>query len=402
MTDKMIGDQRLLDAIIVGAGPAGLVCAMHLAKAGLNAVVLEAKPDIPENLRGSTFHPSSLDMLESAFGAATPLIERGLVAPIVQYRRHGEGKIAEFDFSDISDLTDHPYRVQAEQYKLCQILNEMLMDYLNVEVRFSARVHSLTQDPGGVTVNLADGEALRAKYLVGADGANSVVRQTLGVPFKGFTWPERFLVVSTPFDFISVFPDLSSVSYVADASEWYFLLQIPNGLWRCMFPTRAEEVDDDILLNDRVQARMKRIHDPGAPYSVAHKTLYNVHQRVADTYRVGRILLTGDAAHINNPLGGMGMNGGIHDSFNLAEKLIPILRGDSDLSGLDRYDEERRGIAMEYVQRISIQNKRDLESGDPAVQAAFRDRLLTAKADTTKRRELLLHLSMLASLGKTA
>ena len=123
MTDKMIGDQRSLDAIIVGAGPAGLVCAMHLAKAGLNAVVLEAKPDIPENLRGSAFHPSSLDMLESAFGAARPLIERGLVAPIVQYRRHGEGKIAEFDFADISDLTVHPYRVQAEQYKLCQILN---------------------------------------------------------------------------------------------------------------------------------------------------------------------------------------------------------------------------------------------------------------------------------------
>ena len=99
---------------------------MHLANAGLNAVVLEADPGISENLRGSTFHPSSLDMLEAAFGAAAPLIERGLVAPTVQYRRHGEGKIAEFDFADIADLTDHPYRVQAEQYKLCQILNQML------------------------------------------------------------------------------------------------------------------------------------------------------------------------------------------------------------------------------------------------------------------------------------
>ena len=391
----------MLDAIIVGAGPAGLVCAMHLANAGLNAVVLEAEPDISENLRGSTFHPSSLDMLETAFGAAAPLIERGLVAPTVQYRRHGEGKIAEFDFADIADLTDHPYRVQAEQYKLCQILNQMLANHPNVEVRFSSRVRTLTQDAGGVTVNLEDGEALRAGYLVGADGANSVVRQTLDIPFEGFTWPERFLVVSTPFDFISVFPDLSSVSYVADAEEWYFLLQIPDGLWRCMFPTRAEETDNDILSDPCVQARMTRIHNPGAPYNVVHKTLYNVHQRVADTYRVGRILLTGDAAHINNPLGGMGMNGGIHDSFNLAEKLVPVLRGDADPSALDRYDEERRGVAMEYVQRISIQNKKDLESDDPADQTAFRDRLLAAEGDTAKRRELLLRLSMLASLGKT-
>ena len=246
-----------------------------------------------------------------------------------------------------------------------------------------------------------DGEALRAGDLVGADGANSVVRQTLDIPFEGFTWPERFLVVSTPFDFISVFPDLSSVSYVADAEEWYFLLQIPDGLWRCMFPTRVEEADNDILSDSRVQARMTRIHNPGVPYNVVHKTLYNVHQRVADTYRVGRILLTGDAAHINNPLGGMGMNGGIHDSFNLADKLIPVLRGDADPSALDRYDEERRGVAMEYVQRISIQNKKDLESDDPADQIAFRDRLLAAEGDTAKRRELLLRLSMLASLGKT-
>ena len=146
---------------------------------------------------------------------------------------------------------------------------------------------------------------------------------------------------------------------------------------------------------------MTRIHNLGAPYNVVHKTLYNVHQRVADTYRVGRILLAGDAAHINNPLGGMGMNGGIHDSFNLAEKLVPVLRGDADPSALDRYDEERRGVAMEYVQRISIQNKKDLESDDPADQIAFRDRLLAAEGDMAKRRELLLRLSMLASLGKT-
>ena len=389
------------DVVIIGAGPAGLVCAMAVATAGFSTLVLEVEADIPVNLRGSTFHPSSLDLLEAAFGAATPLIARGLVAPTVQYRRHGAGKIAEFDFADIADLTQHPYRVQAEQYKLCQILHEMLSDYENAEIRFSTDVTGVRQDDDGVTVTAKDGEEFRGRYLIGADGANSVVRRTLDIPFEGFTWPERFLVVSTPFDFNGVFDDLSSVSYVADAEEWYFLLQIPDGLWRCMFPTRAEETDDDILSDARVQARMKRIHNPGTDYDVAHKTLYNVHQRVADTYRVGRVLLTGDAAHINNPLGGMGMNGGIHDSFNLADKLIPVLKGDAGGALLDRYNEERRAVAMEYVQRISIQNKKDLESADPAAQSAFASRLRDAEADPQKRRDLLLRLSMLASLGKT-
>ena len=391
------------DAVIVGAGPAGLVCAMHLAKAGLTAVVLESESDIPVNLRGSTFHPSSLDMLETAFGAATPLIARGLKAPTVQYRRHGGGKIAEFDFHDIEDLTNHPFRVQAEQYKLCQILREMIDDYPNVEIVFDAQVTGVSQDDDSASVTINDGrQTYTGRYLVGADGANSIVRRTLDIPFEGFTWPERFLVVSTPFDFFSVFPDLSSVSYVADPDEWYFLLQIPDGLWRCMFPTKAEEADEDVLSDERVQDRMGRIYDSGEPYEVAHKTLYNVHQRVADTYRVGRMLLTGDAAHINNPLGGMGMNGGIHDSFNLAEKLVPVLKGDADPALLDQYSDERRGVAMEYVQKVSIQNKKDLESGDPADQAAFNARLKAAEGDPLKRRELLLRLSMYASLGKTA
>lgn len=389
------------DAVIVGAGPAGLVCAMHLARAGLTAKVLEAEAEIPKTLRGSTFHPSSLDMLEEAFGAASPLIAWGLKAPTVQYRRHGEGKIAEFNFADISDSTEHPFRLQAEQYKLCYILRDMLGGYPNVEIIYNAEVNDVSQDADGVTLTVNDGAvAYRCAYLIGADGANSIVRRALDIPFEGFTWPERFLVVSTPFDFKSVYSDLSSVSYVADPQAWYFLLQVSLNLWRVMFPTRPEESDDRLLADDQIQLRMVRVYDKGSPYEVVHKTLYKVHQRVAETYRVGRVVLTGDAAHVNNPLGGMGMNGGIHDSFNLAEKLIPVLQGKADSTLLDRYSDERRGIALEYVQKYSIQNKKDLESRSLADQNAFKMRLLEAKRDPFKRRQLLLRLSMLASLGK--
>ena len=391
----------MYDVIVVGAGPAGLVCAMSTAKAGLKTVVIEAEPEIPKNLRGSTFHPSSLDMLDDAFGAARPLIKRGLIAPAVQYRRHNKGKIAEFNFNDISDLTKHPYRLQAEQYKLCEILHDMLLNYENVDLKFSTRVVNLKQEDHSVTVSIESGQQIKGAYLVAADGANSIIRQTLNIPFEGFTWPERFLVASTPFNFQSIFTDLASVSYVADPEEWYFLLQIPNGLWRCMFPIRPNELEKEILSDENVQARLNRIHVNSVPYELVHKTLYNVHQRVAKTYRLGRVLLTGDAAHVNNPLGGMGMNGGIHDSFNLAEKLIPVLKGQTDPSSLDLYDKERRTVAMDYVQHVSIQNKNDLETADPAEQAAFDARLVASRDNLKKRRELLLKLSMYSSLGKT-
>jgi len=387
------------DVLIAGAGPAGLVCAMSFANAGFSVTVFEAEASIPENLRGSTFHPSSLDMLERAFGAATPLIERGLVAPKVQYRRHGKGRIAEFDFADIADVTEHPFRLQAEQYKLCQILRDKLADFPNAELVYNAEVTDVRQDETKVTVTVNGGEdEATGAYLIGADGANSVVRRALNIAFDGFTWPERFLVVSTPFDFMTAIPDLASVTYIADADEWYFLLKVPS-LWRVMFPTDPDEPDEQVTSNQAVQARLKRVHDKGSAYEIAHTTLYKVHQRVAETYRLGRILLTGDAAHINNPLGGMGMNGGIHDSFNLSEKLIAVIRDDADPAILDRYSTERRNIALEYVQKVSIQNKKDLEAKDATTQQAFENRLRQAESDPQKRRDQLLRLSMLASLG---
>ena len=384
------------DVIVVGAGPAGLVCAAGLAKAGLRVTVLEAEPEIPSNLRGSTFHPSTLDMLERSFGAAKPLIERGLVAPTVQYRRHRVGKIAEFEFRDIAHLTEHPFRLQAEQFKLCLILRDYLEQFSNVSLEFGKPVTSASQSDTGAEVRVADSPApLQCRYLVGADGANSVVRRAANIEFDGFTWPERFLVVSTPFDFASSIKDLASVSYFADAEEWYFLLQIPNRLWRVMFPVSANEQDDDILSDARIQQRLQRVHARTEPYEVVHKTLYNVHQRVAKTYHQGRILLTGDAAHINNPLGGMGMNGGIHDSFNLIDKLVEVCKGNTPDEAFNSYSNERREIALTYVQEVSIRNKLDLEASDLETQRAFEQRLLSAAENLGARQQLLTRLAML-------
>jgi len=385
--------------IVAGAGPAGLVSATLLARAGIPVTVLEAEPSLPINLRASTFHPPTLDMLDD-IRAAKPLIEQGLIAPTLQYRDRPTGLIAQFDFGEIADLTRHPFRVQCEQYKLNQVLAAKLRDLPGADIRFGAKVAGFEQHAEGVAAILASGERVEGSYLIGADGATSAVREATDIAFEGFTWPERFLVVSTPFEFTKPFPDLCLVNYVADPEEWYFLLKVP-GLWRIMFPTGPDEDDETIMADATVQRRLTRVHDCGGRYAVEHKTLYRVHQRVAARYRAGRCFLAGDAAHINNPLGGMGMNGGIHDAHNLADKLVRVMTHGADPAILDSYEAERRPVALEYINKHTIRNKRNLETRDPAEQAAFRKELRDTLADREKRRAYLKRIAMIESLERT-
>jgi 3-(3-hydroxy-phenyl)propionate hydroxylase len=382
--------------IIAGAGPAGLSVAAHMAAAGLSAVVLEAEPSLPTNLRASTFHPPTLDMLER-FGATDQLLAQGLIAPTFQYRDRIAGKLGEFDFGELADVVRHPYRLQCEQFKLNQALLHYLRDYPSVEVRFGAEVASVAQSADHVTVTLADGEIVTGSWVVGADGARSAVRRSLDIPFEGFTWPEAFLVVSMNFPFEEHFDGLCWVNYFTDPDEWFFLLRAPD-VWRVMFPTAQNEPESEIFDPAKIQRRLNRVLPRDVPYEVAHTTLYRVHQRVAERYREGRAFLAGDATHINNPLGGMGMNGGIHDAFNLAEKLVAVMKGEASPDLLNAYETERRPVALAYVNEITIRNKRNLETADPVEQKAFRTMLRETSADPAKRRAFLMRASMLASL----
>ncbi len=389
--------------LIAGAGPAGLTAAAVLADAGIETIVLEAEGALPKELRASTFHPPTLDMLDR-FGAAKGLIEQGLIAPAFQYRGRGEGLIASFDFSLIDDLTNHPYRVQCEQFKLNRLLADWLAGSGRTDIRFAHPVTAVTQDENSVSVTCAApaGEVrLSGAYLIGADGARSVVRSALGIDFEGFTWPDNFLVVSTPYAFEEHFDDLDWVNYFADPEEWFFLLRVP-GLWRCMFPTRPSESESETFDPARVQARLRRVLDRPEPYEIRHTTLYRVHQRVATRYRGGRCFLAGDAAHINNPLGGMGMNGGIHDAVELAETLSAVIRKAAGDTLLTRYEARRRPIALDYVNRLTIRNKRNLETADPAEQAAFRAELKAAKSNREAERAYLKRVSMIQSLEDAA
>ena len=383
--------------MIAGAGPVGLAAAASLVGSGVPVTVFEAGAELSEESRASTFHPPTLDMLDQ-LGAAQPLIAQGLVAPQFQYRTKKLGVLAQFDFGAIADVTGHPYRVQCEQSKLTRILFEQLRGRPDFELQFGSRVERVTQHSSGVAIAVERAgrtETRSGRWLIGADGARSDVRRSLGIAFDGFTWPERFLVVSTPFDFRAVIPDLAAVSYVTDPERWYFLLQIP-GLCRAMFPVTTDESDELALSPDFAQSLMATVVPGISRYEIAHVTLYKVHQRVAQTFQHGRAFLVGDAAHINNPLGGMGMNGGIHDAVNLTSRMVQVWRGEKPESELERYDRQRRLVTLEYIEKQSIQNKRNLESDGLELGRS----LTEIAADKDRAYQYLLRVSMIASLRR--
>ena len=390
-----------LPVLIAGAGPVGLVAATCLARRGIAVTVLEAEAALPVELRASTFHAPTLDMLDD-LGAAAPLIAQGFVAPHLQYRNRDQSLIAALDFGVIADATRHPFRVQCEQFKLTRILADLLRDAPGFTLRFGAAVEGCVDLGDRVRVTLANGETIDGSWLVGADGAHSAVRRSAGIAFDGFTWPERFLVLSTPHRFEDEIADLADVTYYADPEEWFFLLRVPGPLWRAMFPVKPEVSEEEVMSDAFAAARMAGILPGRGGYPIRHRTLYRVHQRVAATFRKGRILLAGDAAHINNPLGGMGLNGGVHDAVNLAEKLAQVMLDGAEDALLDRYDRQRRGVTIEVVQAQTIANKQNLEATTPEAQADFRRRMREAAEDPAKGHALLTRMSMIASLRRAA
>ncbi len=392
--------------IIAGAGPVGCTVALRLAQAGIPVRLLEGLPDLPETLRASTFHPPSMDMLEE-LGMAAPLEAQGLVCRKYQYRDRRTGEIAEFDLEVLRGDTRHPYRLQAEQWKYTRLVwNELKKNHNGLaECHFNHAVKGVFETSDGVDVLVWENgveKVIEGSFVVAADGADSAVRKAVAVQYDGFTYPEKFLVASTPFPLESKFDRLSLVNYISDPDEWLVLLRTPT-LWRVLIPTDPKIEDDDLWLSDRwIQDRLHHMAPHNADYEIIHRTIYRVHQRVAKTYRRGRVLLAGDAAHINNPLGGMGMNGGIHDAWNLAEKFIRIHAGEAADALLDLYDRQRRLICVKFVQEHTINNKKLMESKDPAVQQKRQADLMRAASDPELSRAFLLKTSMIQSLRDAA
>ena len=388
--------EHLDRVLIAGGGPTGLCAALALARAGVPVTVLEKGGWLNPESRASTFHPPTLELLED-LGVAARIIEAGLLAPRTQFRDRRSGPVATFDLGVLADETPFPFRVQLEQNKAAaMVLAELTSGHWDAEVRFGWRAHAVTeQTDDTVTLLAGTGErfvALTAPWLIAADGAHSPVRQSLGIDLVGENYPEEFLVVSVAEELADHLVDLEHVNYVADPDEWLVLLRTPDH-WRILFPVTGslEESSSDT----GVQALLRGVVDIGRDWDVLQWSQYVVSRRVAERLRAGRVLLAGDAAHQNSPLGGMGMNSGIQDAVSAARRLSSVIGGHADDAVLDEYNDNRRRVATEYVQVDSHANWLVLREPDPRRRAELQEDLRAVAADPERHRERMRRTAML-------
>ncbi|MCL4800030.1 MAG: FAD-dependent monooxygenase [Burkholderiales bacterium] len=386
--------------IVVGGGPVGALAALLVARAGIPVTLIEREAGVQPDYRASTFHPPTLDLLEEC-GAEAALLRMGLVAPVSQFRDRRRGKIAEFDFSALARDTRHPYRLQCEQFKLVDWLYRELARIgasLLLEHTFAGLRQ--TDDEVRIEVDAPGGRrTLACDFLIGADGGRSRVRKAAGIAFEGFTFPEHFLVAGTRHDFKRHMPDICSVNYTADPVEWYLLLEIPD-MWRVITPVDPAVEPSEAMKEQRLQDSLQNLLPRPEPYEILVKAVYRVHQRVAATYRKQRVFLAGDAAHLNNPLGGMGLNGGIHDALSLCARLARVWHGAAPDAELDGYEPQRRPEAINAISAITERNKRLMEERDPVVRSRNLAEMASLAADPARAYRYMLDASMISSLRR--
>lgn len=383
--------------LVVGAGPVGAVAALACARLGHRVTLLEAQGRIDDSPRASTTQPPTLEIL-AELGLIDEYLRVGLVARTFQFWDRGTlTRIAEFDFERLRGETDFPFVVQTEQHKLANMAIARLSE---ARVLLGHKVISVDQTAEGVTVGCENGERFSVDYVIGADGGRSTVRKCLGIEFEGYTWPERFLVITTRFDFAAAL-GCCLRNYMADPDEWTNLFKVAGddlkGRWRAVYNTRADESDEEALSDASVRARLSRIYVPEGERDYLHLNLYNVHQRVAKHFRKGRVFLCGDAAHVNNPIGGLGLNSGIHEAWDLATLLDKVIRGEAGEEILNGYETRRRPLNIEYVQEQTVANKKRLEEREPAQRAKRFQELREMADDPVRHKAFLMRASLLES-----
>jgi 3-(3-hydroxy-phenyl)propionate hydroxylase len=389
--------------LIAGAGPVGLTAALLLGSKGIAVTVLEAEAAISEALRASTFHPPTLDML-APYGITARMLEAGLVCPTWQIRLHPSGDRAVFDLSILEGETEHPYRLQCEQSRYSRFVLDAVLKLPSVAVLFSTAVTGLEQGGGRVTVEASSPDGVRsftADYVIGADGARSVVRRAIGVDMSGDVYPETTILATTLFPFHEKLEGLSNVSYCWKPDGTFSLLRLP-GVWRVSLYAREGQTTEQALQDEAQQDLLHDIVPDAGRIEVLETRPYRIHRRLAASYGKGRVFLAGDAAHLNSPSGGMGMNGGIHDAFSLCEKLIAVIHDGEEPSVLDRYERQRRPIAEEEIIQQAHRNRTRMQERDPSRRRAMLQDLQRVAGDPTMLKGYLLKSSMIDGLRRAA
>ena len=384
------------NVLIIGAGPVGLSLALSLARTGVRVTVLEAQEQLSNDARASTIHPPTLEFWRD-LGVADQVVAAGIRVDRLQYwERHARELVAEFDYGLIAQDTAYPFRLQCPQATVIPLLAAALKE-AGGTLLFGHKLVGLSQDAKGVDATIEGPGGTyehRSSWVAGCDGASSMVRQALDIPFPGKTYEDRFLLTSTDLDLDTVYPGIGPVAYIFDPKEWVIVMQVP-GATRIVFRLNNDEDVEAAQEPAALRVRLDAFIGTPLPYDIQSSRIYRVHQRVADQFRQGRVLLAGDAAHINNPAGGMGMNSGVHDARDLGQAFASMFQT-GDETALDEYAANRRSVAAQGVQTHTDKHYDELSSSLEEQRQARNQAYRTAAQDPTIARQWVLERAMLS------
>jgi 2-polyprenyl-6-methoxyphenol hydroxylase-like FAD-dependent oxidoreductase len=334
------GDMLDTDVLIVGAGPTGLTLAASLLARGIRAAIVDRQDAGSNTSRAAAVNARTLEVLEG-LDVARRLVKEGIEAPLFSIR-DGSKVLIPIDFSHLP--TAYPYTLLVPQSTTERLLLDRVRE-LGGDVERPRVLRSVTQDSDGATATFADGDRIRARYVVGADGMHSTVREQAGIEFRGEPYDQSFVLADVhltgevPTAEVVLFWDSAGLAVVAP---------LPDGSFRIVAPVDdAPEVPSVAVIQDILDSRGAGVGRTTVT-DLVWGSRFQVHHRVADTYRAGRILLAGDAAHVHSPAGGQGMNLGVQDAVALGDALAAVLAGDPD-SALDDYAAARRPIAQQVI-----------------------------------------------------
>jgi 3-(3-hydroxy-phenyl)propionate hydroxylase len=345
------------DVLIVGAGPVGLLGALGLAQAGIKVTLIEREPYIVDSPRAAVYHWSLLEGLDR-LGLLEEARTIGFPKQDYHYLVFRTQERISFTLEPLAAITRYPYNIHLGQNKLAELALHRLLRMPNFSVHWNTRFTGLEQDASGVTVSAESPEGMRefrCGWVIGADGAGSAVRRAVGLHFDGMTWPERFVATNIYYDFER--DGYARSTLMIDPQYGAIIAKLDNeGLWRCTYSEDAALAEEGVL--QRMPQYFGKILSRPEEYRLAMHSPYRMHQRAAERFRVGRVVLAGDAAHVTNPTGGLGLTSGLFDIFALYEALAAVIHREAAEDVLDRYSEERRRIFLELVSPRATENKR--------------------------------------------
>ena len=343
--------------IIAGAGPSGMLTAIGLAREGTRVTILEANDHYNDAPRAVAYHYPVLPHLDD-LGVLQDCMAEGIVRQDYAWRIYETGELIRWSLSCFDGIRQHPYAMHLHQGQLSKVLARHVEKLANVEVRFSTRLIDCEQDQGCVRAKVEgpDGPAtIEGDYLIGADGANSTVRQKiLGYNFFGFTWPKRYVALNAYVDLDKY--DFRNIAMQIDHEHGAVICKLADpDFWRITFMEDPELPIEG--LRERIGAMMVD-HIPHDGYELEAFAPYHMHQRVTDRMREGRILLVGDSAHVTNPTGGLGLTGGMFDAFALIGALNRVIHDGAGDEMLEFYERDRRRVFIEHTSPRASDNLR--------------------------------------------